>query len=71
MSRTKKKRNKPYTGIDATPSQPVVHRYSAVVRSPISEWWVEHKKAVKIVSLVGGGVLAFGYLLYEFIRMIF
>lgn len=71
MSRQKKKRNKPYTGADAAPSQPVVHRYSAVVRSPLNQWWVDHKKQVKLISYIGGGVLVFGYLLYEFFRMLF
>jgi hypothetical protein len=71
MSKKHKKRNKPYTGIDAAPTQPVVHKYSAVVRSPIGEWWQEHKKAVKIISYVVGGALALGYLIYEFFRMLF
>jgi hypothetical protein len=71
MSKKQKKRNKPYTGIDAAPTQPVVHRYTAVVRSPLSEWWFEHKKRVKTISLITGGVLALGYLLYEFFRMLF
>lgn len=71
MSRKHKKRNKPYTGMDATPSQPTVHRYTAVVRSPLGEWWIGHKRAVKIISLIVGGVLVFGYLLFEFFRLIF
>ncbi|HSE60740.1 MAG TPA: hypothetical protein VLA88_00425 [Candidatus Saccharimonadales bacterium] len=71
MSRQKKKRNKPYTGADAAPSQPVVHHYTAVVRSPLSQWWFDNKKRVKIISYIVGGVLGFGYLLYEFFRMVF
>jgi hypothetical protein len=71
MSKKHKKRNKPYTGIDAAPTQPVVHKYTAVVRSPLGEWWQGHKRAVKIIAYAGGGTLVFGYLLYEFFRMIF
>jgi hypothetical protein len=71
MSKKTKKRNKPYTGIDAAPNQPVVHRYSAVVRSPINQWWFDHKKRIKTFSLIGGGVLLLGWLLYEFFMMLF
>ncbi len=69
MSR-KKKRAKAYTGADAAHTQPTVHRYTAVVRSPFGEWWFEHKKIARIVALVGGGVLIAGYLVYELIRLI-
>lgn len=71
MSRKHKKRNKAYTGADAAERPPVVHRYSAVTRSPIGEWWHEHKRPVKIGSAIGGGALAVGYLLFELIRLIF
>ena len=66
-----KKRNKPYRGDDYVPDQPVVHHYTAVVRSPLGEWWQTNKRTVRIVSLIGGGVIVFVYLVYEFIRLVF
>jgi hypothetical protein len=66
-----KKRNKPYRGDDYVPDQPVVHHYTAVVRSPFGEWWQANKRTVRIVSLIGGGVIVFVYLIYELIRLIF
>lgn len=71
MSRKHKKRNKPYTGQDAVPDQPVVHRYTAVVRSPMGEWWQDHKRMVRIVSIVAGVVLLAGLLIYGLIDIIF
>ena len=71
MSRKQKKRNKPYRGEDAAPTQPNIHRYQAVVRSPMAEWWFEHKRAVKIGSYIGGGALVAIYLVYELLRLIF
>ena len=70
MSRKPKKRNKPYTGQDAA-VKPTVHRYQAIVRSPVGEWWHDHKKQVKIASMVGGGTIVFGYLIYEFLMIVF
>lgn len=70
MSRKPKKRNKPYTGEDAT-VKPTVTRYSAVVRSPIGQWWHDNKKRVKIGSMVGGGTVIFAYLMWEFFNLVF
>ena len=71
MSKQKKKRNKPYRGEDAAPSGPVVHRYTAVQRSPLAEWWLERKRTVKIVGIAGGGTILVGWLLVETVRVIF
>lgn len=73
MSKHKKKRNKQYTGADAAASTkgPVVHRYVAVQRSPLGEWWHDHKRAAKITGIVaGGGTLAIWFI-YEGLRLIF
>jgi hypothetical protein len=69
MSKSKKKRNKVYTGRDAAPT-PTVHRYTAEVKSKPREWWDSHKRATKISAGVGGGVIIFGWLLFEFFRLI-
>lgn len=70
MSKSKKKRNKQYTGRDAA-STPTVHRYKAEVKSPAREWWDSHKRSVKMIGGIGGGVIVVGWLLFEFFRMIF
>ena len=69
MSR-KKKRNKTYTGSDSTQVQPTVKRYTAVVRSPVGQWWQDHKKQARIIGMVGGSAAIVGYLIYELIRLI-
>lgn len=69
MSKPKKKRTKAYTGRDAA-TGPVVHRYTAQVKSPAREWWDSHKRAIKIGGGIGGGALLVGWLLFEFIRML-
>lgn len=71
MTRQHKKRHKQYHGSVATNNTPVVHKYTAVVRSPAGEWWVAHKKQVRTVALLVAGVLVFGYLLFEFVRLLF
>ena len=72
MSKKKhKKRNKPYTGDDAANKQPVVHRVTAKVRSPLGQWWYDHKRPVKIFGAIGGSVLLVGYLLFELFNIIF
>lgn len=65
-----KKRNKVYRGKDAKPQGPVIHRYEAINRGPIKEWWHDHKKQVKIVSYIVGGVIIFVWLLIELVRLI-
>jgi len=71
MSRKHKKRNKPYTGEDATPTRPNIQRYQAVVRPPFAEWWHEHKRTVKLTAMVGGGAVVFIYLMYELFNLVF
>jgi hypothetical protein len=69
-NKSKKKRNKQYTGQDAA-STPTVHRYTAEVKSPAREWWDGHKRSVKMISGIGGGIILVGWLLSELFRMIF
>ena len=70
-----KKRTKRYSGEDAKSpaavSQPVIHRYEAVERNKLQEWWHEKKRVVKVSSAVGGGLLVFGWLLFELLQAIF
>lgn len=70
MARSKKKRNKPYRGEDAIQG-PVVHHYTAEVRSPLAEWWLEHKRVTKIVAGTAGSIMFVSWLLVEASRIIF
>ncbi len=73
MSKKTKKRNKQYQGEDAkvTTQGPTVTRYKAVVRSPLGEWWHDHKRAVKLTAGIGGGAIVIGWLLVEAFLLIF
>lgn len=71
MSKRPKKRNKQYAGQEAKQtSGPRVTRYTAVVRSPMGEWWQDHKRTVKIIGGIVGVVIILGWLLFEAIRLI-
>lgn len=71
MSKKQKKRNKRYTGADATPNQPVVHHYTAVERSPFGEWWQLRKRTVLTIAKIAGIAIVVIWLLFEFFRMLF
>jgi hypothetical protein len=69
--RTKKKRNKVYRGQDAAaPDKPVVHRYTAVQRSKIGQWWFEKKRFWKpaIITAIVAAVII--WLIIELLRII-
>lgn len=71
MSRKHKKRNKPYTGEDAASTRPNIQRFQAVVRSPLGEWWHERKRTIKLIAMIGGGLVVFIYLMYELFNLVF
>ncbi len=77
MAKKNKKRTKRYTGEDAkqlqpmSDSQPVIHRYEAVDRNALSQWWFEKKRTVKIVGGATGVVIIVGWLLFELFRIVF
>lgn len=56
MVKTKKKRNKPYTGQGAAMARPAVTRISAVNRSRIGQWWFDNKRMARI-GLIAAGVI--------------
>ena len=66
-----KKRNKPYTGADAAPTQPVIRHYKAEVKSPAREWWDAKKGPIKIIGGIAAAVGFLSWLLFEAIRIIF
>ena len=51
MSKQKKKRNKKYTGADASTNRPSITRVSAVQRSALSQWLFDHKRTVKFTGI--------------------
>ena len=54
QSKTKKKRNKRYTGNDSVATKPVITRVTASNRSRKAQWWYERRKLAKplIIALV-------------------
>ncbi len=68
-NKQKKKRNKPYRGVDAAIDKPVITRIAAVHRNPVSQWWFDHKRIAKPVSIASGIVLVVGWLIFELIRV--
>lgn len=65
----KRKRNKAYTGIDAAITRPIITKISAVNRSPVSQWWFDHKRIARpiiIAALIASGVVI---LIVELVRI--
>ena len=50
-NKQKKKRNKTYRGVDAAIDRPILTRISAVHRNPVNQWWFDHKRVAKPVSI--------------------
>lgn len=76
MSKRAKKRTKRYQGEDAkrtapASSEPVVHRYEAVERSRLSEWWQPRKKLFRFGAIATGVTLGGGWLLVELFQLVF
>ena len=69
MAKQKKKRNKAYTGADASIKRPTITRIEAVNRNKVSQWWFEKKRVAKPALIAGGVVAVIGWLLYELIRL--
>jgi len=77
MAKRTKKRTKRYSGEDAkhlqTPvdMQQNVHRYQAVQRSKLGQWWHEKKRIVKPVATVAVIAAVVVWLLFELFSIIF
>ena len=59
-NKQKKKRNKPYRGVDAAIDRPILTRISAVHRNPVNQWWFDHKRIAKpilIAALVAAVII--------------
>jgi hypothetical protein len=51
MVKQKKKRNKKYSGADATVQRPKITRITAANRSKLSQWLFDHKKIIRIIGI--------------------
>lgn len=70
MAKQKKKRNKVYSGVDASVTRPVVTRIQAVKRNRIQQWWFEKKRVAKPILIAGIVLIVVVWLLFELIRAI-
>lgn len=67
MSKNHKKRNKQYTGIDAAPSAPHIRRYSVTEKSPMAQWWQDHKRQVLMQGILVILALLVAWIAYSII----
>jgi len=70
MVKTKKKRNKVYSGQDAAITTPIVRRYEAVERNKLGQWWHDKKRVVKPVGIGVGVAVIVVWLITEAVRII-
>lgn len=70
MAKQKKKRNKTYTGADASVTRPTITRISAANRNKVQQWWFEKKRIAKPVGIAAIIVVVVAWLLFELFRII-
>lgn len=70
MAKQKKKRNKSYTGADASVTRPTVTRLTAANRNKLQQWWFEKKRIAKPVLIGVGVALVVVWLLVELFRIL-
>lgn len=68
MAKQKKKRNKVYTGANASVTQTTVTRVTAENRSKVRQWWIEKKRFAKPALIAGGVGAVVIWLLVELVR---
>lgn len=68
MAKQKKKRNKQYTGADASIKQPSVTRLTAANRNAVQQWWFEKKQFAKPALIAAGVAIVVIWLLFELLR---
>ena len=68
-NKQKKKRNKVYRGEEASTNRPSITRVSAVKRSPIKQWWVDHKRIAKPVIIAIAVIAGIIWLTVELFRI--
>ena len=68
-NKQKKKRNKPYRGVDAAIDRPILTRISAANRNPVGQWWFEKKRIAKPIIIATAVVGIIVWLIVELIRI--
>jgi len=68
-NKQKKKRNKPYRGVDAAIDRPILTRISAVNRNLVSQWWFDHKKIARPILIAVAIVAVVVWLIIELVRI--
>jgi hypothetical protein len=68
-NKQKKKRNKPYRGVDAAINKPILTRISAVHRNPVGQWWFDHKRIARPILIASAVILVVIWLVFELIRI--
>jgi hypothetical protein len=69
MSKQKKKRNKVYSGADASVSRPIITRLEAADRNKLSQWWFDRKRTLKPILITSGVVILVVWFIFEMIRV--
>lgn len=69
MAKQKKKRNKAYTGQDASITRPVVTRISAANRNKAQQWWFEKKRFAKPVAIAAAVIIGIILIVVELISL--
>ncbi len=69
MTKQKKKRNKVYTGADASISRPIITRIEAADRNKLAQWWFERKSTLKPILITSAVVILIAWFIFEMIRV--
>ncbi len=70
MTKQKKKRNKVYTGADASLTRPIITRLEAADRNKLAQWWFDHKRTLKPTLITVAVAIVIVWLLIELIRVV-
>lgn len=68
-AKSKKKRNKRYSGVDASLDKPIITKVSAVNRTKLGQWWFDRKKVLKPIIITIGVVILVIWLILELVRI--
>ena len=69
MVKQKKKRNKVYSGSDASVTRPTITKVSAVNRGRVGQWWFDNKRIAKPALIASGVVVVIVILTIEAVRL--
>ena len=69
MSKQKKKRNKVYSGADASLNRPIITHLEAADRNKLSQWWFDRKRTLKPILITSGVVILVVWFIFEMIHV--